>query len=206
MYPIRTALVVDDEPVVTRGCRRVLSEAGYEVDTAESGREGMRRALEKNFDLVMTDLKMPDLDGMELVRTLRSQRPATAVVIITGYGTIPSAVEAIRIGVADYLEKPFSPEQLTEAAERAVAAPRAERETRIEAESVKNVLRLAARDGDFGTSLLREGSRVLSGYALSSEAKAAIVSGDIAWIERECGELSSEERDWLERRLEAETW
>ena len=71
---------------------------------------------------------------------------------------------------------------------------------------MKEVLRRASQDQSFGRALLMQGSRVLSGYALSSPAKAAIASGDIAWIERECGELSVEERAWLRRRLEAEIW
>lgn len=206
MHATPKALVVDDEPVVTKGCRRVLSEAGYQVDTTESGREGLRRALGEEFDLVVTDLKMPDLDGMELVRTLRCKRPGTAVVIITGYGSVPSAVEATKLGVSDYVEKPFTPGEIVEAAARALGSAQQASEVRIEADLVKEVLRLASRDEKFGASLLREGSRLLSGYALSSDAKAAIVSGDIAWIEKECGELSPEERNWLERRLEAEIW
>jgi len=206
MHATRKVLVVDDEPIVTRSCRRVLAEAGYEVDTSDSGREGMGRALAEDFDLIVTDLKMPDLDGMQLVRTLRSQRPHTAVVVITGYGTVRSAVEATKAGVSDYIEKPFTPEQITEAANRALAPASEEREVTVEADLVKEVLRSASRDQHFGESLLMGGSRVLSGYALSSEAKAAIVSGDIAWIEKKCGDLSAEEREWLERRLGAEIW
>lgn len=199
-------LVVDDEPIVTKSCRRILSEVGYEVATTESGREGVSRALAEDFDLILTDLRMPDLDGMELVRTLRSKKPDTAIVIITGYGTVSSAVEATKAGVADYIEKPFTPEQVKDAASQALKAAPEKREVRVEAELVKEVLRLAARDHNFGASLLTKGSCVLSGYALTSEAKAAIVSGDIVWIEKKCGELSAEERTWLEGRLEAEIW
>lgn len=206
MHTERRVLVVDDEPLITRGCRRILTSAGYQVNTTLSGREGMRRALREDFDLVLTDLKMPDLDGMELVRTMRSKRPGTAVVVITGYGSVPSAVEAARLGVSEYIEKPFTPDEITEAVNRATAAPQEQHEVRIEADLVKTVLRLASRDPRFGVSLLMEGSRRLSAYPLSWEARAAIVSGDIAWIERECGELSPEERNWLERRLQAEIW
>jgi YesN/AraC family two-component response regulator len=176
------------------------------VDTTESGREGLDRAAARHFDLVITDLKMPDLDGMELVRTLRQKRPDTAIVIITGYGTVPSAVEAVRLGVSDYIEKPFTPRELTDAVSRACSVAEPEAKLEIEADLVKDVLRRASREPSFGSRLLTEGSRVLSGVALSSEAKAAIVSGDIAWIEKQCGELSAEERDWLERRLQAEIW
>jgi len=199
-------LVVDDEPTVTKSCRRILTEAGYEVDTTESGREGVSRALQEDFDLLLTDLKMPDLDGMDLVRTLRRERPDMPIVIITGYGTVPSAVEATKAGVVDYIEKPFTPEQITDAASRALVAAPARRELRVEANLVKEVLSLASRDHNFGESLLTEGTRVLSGYALSGEAKAAIVCGDVAWIEKECGELSAEERSWLAGRLQAEIW
>jgi len=166
----------------------------------------VRWALAENFDLVVTDLKMPDLDGMDLVRTLRSKRPRTAVVVITGYGTVRSALEAARAGVSDYLEKPFTPAQLTEAAGRALQATQEEGGARIDAKAVRDVLRLASRDHQFGASLLAQGSRILSGYPLGPEAKAAIVSGDIAWIEKKCGELSGDEREWLDHRLESEIW
>ena len=202
----RRILVVDDEAIVARSCRRILAAEGDEVQTAETGREGLKRALSEHFDVVMADLRMPDLDGMELVRTLRSERPETAVIVITGYGSVASAVEAAKLGVLDYIEKPFTPAQIREAVGHAPADAEATGPARIEAGLVREVLRLAARDRNFGQRLLYEGSRVLSGYALTSQAKAAIASGDIAWIERECGELSVEERAWLRRRLEAEIW
>ena len=199
-------LVVDDEPVVNQSCRRVLTEAGFEVQTAQSGREGLSRACTQEFDLVITDLKMPDLDGMNLIRSLRKQRPNTAIVVITGYGTISSAIEATRLGVAQYIEKPFTPEELSRAVNGALAEAAEMPKAEINAELVRQVLLRASTDHSFGERLLMEGSRVLSGLPLTSEAKAAIVSGDIVWIEKQCGELSSEEREWLERRLQAEIW
>ena len=207
MAAMRRVLVVDDEPVVNESCRRVLADEGFDVESTESGRDGLDRARTQHFDLVITDLRMPDLDGMELVRSIRRERPGTAVVVITGYGTVASAVQAIRLGVSDYLEKPFTPDQLTQAVSQALTTPEGhEPRVEIDAELVRQVLRRAARDARFGSRLLTEGSRVLSGLALSSEAKAAIVSGDITWIEKHCGGLSPEERDWLERRLQAEIW
>lgn len=201
----RRILVVDDEPMVTSSCQRILAAQGDEVETAESGREGLRQALSEQFDIVMADLRMPDLDGMELVRTLRSKRPETAIIIITGYGSVASAVEAVKLGVLDYIEKPFTPAQIREAVARVPAAVEATGPARIEAGLVREVLRLAARDRNFGQRLLYEGSRVLSGFPLSLETKAATAPGDIVWVEKECGELSPAERAWLERRLQAET-
>jgi len=75
MVAMREILVVDDEPTITESCRRVLENDGYKVDAAESGQEGLNQALSKHFDVVMTDLRMPELDGMDLVRTLRRQWP-----------------------------------------------------------------------------------------------------------------------------------
>jgi DNA-binding NtrC family response regulator len=198
-------LVVDDEAVVTKGCRRILGDAGYQVDTAATGQEGLNRAMAGNFDLVVTDLRLPDLNGMELVRALRNRRPEIAVLIITGYGSVPNAVEAVKLGVADYIEKPFTPEQITEAVKRAVGVQE-EDTPRVEADLVREVLQRVARDPSLGERILRKGSRVLSGLALSDEAKAALVSGDIAWVEKECGQLTGEERTWLQGRLEAEAW
>ncbi len=204
MVARRKILVVDDEPTVTRSCRRILAEEGQAVETAQSGREGLARALAEDFDLVMTDLKMPDLDGMELVRTLRRERPGTEIIIITGFGTIPSAISAMKLGVSEYLEKPFTPAQIVEAVRKALAPPPAA--ARIEADMVRAVLQATAESSRFAQRLVSEGSRVLSGFALSNEAKAAVVSGDIAWIEKRCGELPPEERQWLLRRLEVERW
>ena len=202
----RRVLVVDDEPLVTKSCRRALTAAGYHVDTSESGCEGMDRALAEHFDLVVTDLRMPDLDGMDLVRQLRHQRPGTAIVIITGYGTVPSAVEATKAGVSDYVEKPFTPDQIAHAADRALGPAPNGPTYEVDADLVRDVLGRLAHDDELGTAVLAEGSCMLSGYALSDTAKAAIASGDIAWIEKACGPLSAEERAWLKRRLEAETW
>ena len=225
MAEAKRILVVDDEPLVTRGCMRILGEEGYDVSTACTGQEGLSRVFGEYFDLVVTDLRLPDMDGMELVRALKSRRPAVAVVIITGYGSVPSAVEAVKLGALDYIEKPFTPRQIVEVVERALAASEGKQRAggessvvtdvigralataesadrpKIEASLVREVLRLAARDPSFGQRLMSEGSHVLSGFALSPPAKAAILSGDIAWIEKRCGELSPDERKWLEQRL-----
>lgn len=199
-------LVVDDEPVVNESCRRILSARGFAVETTESGRDGLSRAARQDFDLVITDLRMPDLDGMDLVRQIRRERPHTAIVVITGYGTVPSAVEAVRLGVADYIEKPFTPAELADAVTKALPPAAEAPPVRVEAVLVREVLRLASSDPAFGQALVAPGGRVLSDLALAPEAKAAIASGDIAWIEKACGELPQAERAWLERRLEAEIW
>ena len=119
-------LVVDDDPTVRESCRRVLSDRGYDVETTASGKEGLERARRGYFDCALLDLKMPDMDGMEIVRNARASRSNMAVLIITGYGSVDTAAEATRLGVSDYLSKPFTPEEITQAVDRALtAAPRA---------------------------------------------------------------------------------
>lgn len=113
-------LAVDDEPVVCESIRRVLSQEGYRVTTTTSAREGIDLLAREVIDLVLLDIKMPDLDGIEFLRRARALSPETEVVIITGYATIDTAVEAIKLGAFDYLEKPVSPPQLIVAAARAL--------------------------------------------------------------------------------------
>jgi len=124
----RKVLVVDDESIVTKSCRRILAEEGYEVDTTGSGRDGLDRAFAQDFDVVVADLRMPDLDGMEVVRALKRERPETAVVIISGYGTVFSRLEAAKLDIADYIDKPFTPERIRKAVSRALSLKRRRRQ------------------------------------------------------------------------------
>jgi NADH:ubiquinone oxidoreductase subunit E len=114
-------LVIDDEAVVTKSCSRILKSEGFEVRVTSSGSEGLSLARSRDFDVVMTDLKMPDLDGMRIVETLRREKAGIPVVVITGYGTPETEAQAEELGVADYIEKPFTPEQIAEAVSRAIA-------------------------------------------------------------------------------------
>ncbi len=113
-------LAVDDEEVVCDSIRRVLSQEGYLLTTTTSSREGLDLIRKEAFDLLLLDIKMPDIDGIEFLREARASSPETEVVIITGYATIETAVEAIKLGAFDYLEKPVSPPQLIVAAARAL--------------------------------------------------------------------------------------
>jgi len=121
----RRVLVVDDEPTVRESCQRVLGDRGFDVETAATVQEGLDRATRGYFDCALVDLKMPDTNGMELVRTAREHRDNMAVVIITGHGDVDTAAEAVRLGVSDYICKPFTPEELVDGVERALEnAPR----------------------------------------------------------------------------------
>jgi len=123
MIANRRILVVDDEPTVRESCRRIFSERGYDVETAASGREGLEHARRGYFDCALIDLRMPDLDGMEIVRSARTHRSNMAVLIMTGYGAVDTAAEATRLGVSDYVCKPFEPTEIVGAVERALERP-----------------------------------------------------------------------------------
>ena len=113
-------LVVDDEDIVRTSCSRALSPEGYEVRLARNGVEGLQMANEERFDLVLTDLKMPDMDGIEVLRIIKEKWPETVVMIVTGYQTVDTAVKAIKLGAYDYIEKPFTPDALVSHVEEAL--------------------------------------------------------------------------------------
>ncbi len=116
----RTVLVVDDETNMQRVMGMILEGAGHEVLTAGSGEAALPFLQNPNLDVVLTDLKMPGMGGEELVRRSRRERPDVPVIIVTAHGTISSAVKSIRDGAADYLSKPFEPEQLEIAVHNAI--------------------------------------------------------------------------------------
>ena len=105
-------LIIDDEEALRDGCKQALERSGYCVETAKEGIEGIRIAREKKPALAFIDLKMPGLSGMEIIEILSKDVPDIVLVMITGFASIVSAVEAIQKGAYDYLPKPFTPEQI----------------------------------------------------------------------------------------------
>jgi DNA-binding NtrC family response regulator len=106
-------LVVDDEMIVCESCERILKEEGYEVECALSGREAFEKMKGNPYDIVITDLKMPGIDGMEVLRTFRKEYPDAIIIMITGFSTVETAVEAMRLGAFDYIPKPFTPDEVS---------------------------------------------------------------------------------------------
>jgi len=105
-------LVVDDERNIRNNLSMVLEAGGYKVDTASNGDEALLRVKEGHYDLVFVDIQMPKMDGLELLRYLRGLRPKMPVVMLTAYGTVSRAVEAMKLGAVDFLEKPFDPKAI----------------------------------------------------------------------------------------------
>jgi len=111
----RDILVIEDEPVVSNSLRRILSRQGHRVDQALAPEAGLSKVDGKCYDLVLLDLRMPGMSGLEVLSEIKSRRPEQKVMIVTGYASIESAVEATRLGASHYIAKPFTPEELTRA-------------------------------------------------------------------------------------------
>jgi len=116
----RNILVVDDESVIREGMRRILEAEGYQAETSAGGRTALETIQEQDFDVVITDLKMPGMDGIEVLKTIKILQPEVPVIIITGYSTVASAVDAMKNGAFDYIAKPFSPELIIDKVQKAI--------------------------------------------------------------------------------------
>ena len=113
-------LVVDDEAVVRRSCTRILETEGYKIDSASGGREAILTMEKKPYDFVITDLKMPEVDGLTLIKWIRKSKPDTGILIITGYPSQETIKDALELGIIDYVPKPFTPAVLIDVVGRAI--------------------------------------------------------------------------------------
>lgn len=113
-------LVVDDEMIVCESCQRILEEEGYEVEIALSGKEAFEKMKAHPFDIVITDLKMPGIGGMEILKTFRKEYPDSIIIMITGFSTVETAVEAMKLGAFDYIPKPFTPDEVSIVVKKAI--------------------------------------------------------------------------------------
>jgi DNA-binding NtrC family response regulator len=124
LYEPADILVIDDERVVCDGCRLALSEKSHRVDTCGTVQTGLEAARKEDYDLVLLDMKLPDGDGIDLLKSFRREKPRMAVIVMTGYSTVQNAIQAMKLGAFDYLAKPFSDDELLLAVEKAVVNKR----------------------------------------------------------------------------------
>jgi DNA-binding NtrC family response regulator len=111
-------LIVDDEKNIRMTIGQALESLGIEADTAVNGEEALEKIRKKSFNLILLDLKMPGMDGMDVLRQISQMCCDIKVIVITAYATVDSAVEAMRLGAADFLQKPFSPQDIRESITR----------------------------------------------------------------------------------------
>lgn len=124
-------LVVDDEKIIRDGCIKILAKEGWAAQTASSGEEGLGLMKNDPFDLLLLDLKMPGLSGMDVLQQVKGLHPDLLVVVITGYATVESAVEAMKAGAYDFIPKPFTPDQLRIVVHRALEKRALQREAEL---------------------------------------------------------------------------
>ena len=211
-------LIMEDEEVVAKGLEMILSEEGYDVDLAYTGKDALDTFSADEFDLLVADLRLPDIDGMDVIKTVKDEKPDTEVVIITGYSSVNSAVDAMKIGVFDYLTKPFTDDEIKNTIHDALQKIREQASARIrdrvtqekykliEKRELLRVLDRTAEDLRFWRELMENGAEALDGYHLSPDAKAAVASGDIGWINKNIGELTQKQLMFIYSRLEREAW
>jgi len=123
MSALKKILVVDDDPVIGKSFDRVLSGKGYAVINAESGEAAIDKLATEDYDLVVADIRMPGMSGLEVAERVRAKQPWMPVVIVTGYGSDESEARAKAAGVTEFLRKPLSPEMIETSVGAAVAAP-----------------------------------------------------------------------------------
>lgn len=121
-------LLAEDESDVRDMCVRTLEMAGYQVVAVRDGQEAVEYASREQFDLLLTDLKMPKMNGLEACRAIRATQPDLPTIVMTGYGTLESAIEALQLGVSEFVLKPFRPQVLHDAVDRALLKQRLQRE------------------------------------------------------------------------------
>lgn len=126
-------LVVDDEATVCTSIQKILTKRGYSVDNSLNAKDALIKIKNNKFDLVITDLMMPDTDGMELLEIIKQHYPELEVIVITGYASIDTAVKATKLGASDYLPKPFTPDELTEITKKAFEKKRANVSKKVKA-------------------------------------------------------------------------
>lgn len=202
-------LVMEDDQAISAALDMILTEAGYDVDVAETGEAALELFEQKEFDLIIADLKLPGINGMEVIRQVKEKKPEMEVIVITGVGTQPIAEEALELGAHDFLPKPFTDDQIktaiTEALKQHDAGP-FRLFSLIQKREVLAVLSRAADDKKFWNDLMALGSKALDKAQLISDAKAAIASGDLKWINENVGELNQKQLGFIFKRLEREAY
>jgi two-component system phosphate regulon sensor histidine kinase PhoR len=133
-------LVIDDEKRIRDGCSKILTKENCLVDTAESGETGLMMIAEKHYDIILTDLMMPGIGGMEVLAEVREQHPDSVGIVITGFATLEHSIEAMKKGAFDFIPKPFTPDQLRVVVSKAIKMTRTLQDIATEKTRLKTIV------------------------------------------------------------------
>jgi DNA-binding NtrC family response regulator len=207
----RPILVVDDEASMRESLRDWLKDSGYEVDIAPDGEFALRLISEKDYGLLVLDLKLPGKNGIEVLKEARRIRPGLKGIIITAFPSVDTAVEAMREGAVDYLPKPFTLSELeklvAENIDTAQVSILPQPVSKPAISAVLKILTRAGEDSQFLARMAESPEQALREYPeLTPEEKEAILDGDIKKIESWVGKLDEQKATWLWCRLSQEKW
>lgn len=206
---VKRILVMEDDETISTALEMILTEAGYDVDVAGTGENALEIFDQKPIDLIIADLKLPGISGMEVIKRVKEKNPKVEVIVITGVGTQPIADEALELGAHDFLPKPFTDDQIKTAIDEALKHHKAgpfHLFSLIQKREVLGVLTRAANDEHFWNELMELGSKALDQVQLISDAKSAIASGDLKWINENVGELNQKQLAFIFKRLERQAY
>ncbi|MEA1968398.1 MAG: response regulator [Thermodesulfobacteriota bacterium] len=211
-------LIMEDDTNVAKGLEMILTEEGYNVDLQATGCGAMDAMGQHDYNLLMADLRLPDINGMEVIKQVKETKPATEIIVMTGYATSALAVDAMKLGAHDFLAKPFTEDQIKSAINEALKVNLSKMEKEalkrfdtktdisIQKREVLKILNRTSEDQWFSNTLMEKGSSALQEYTLSPIAKAAIASGDLRWINENIGELTQKQLMFIYKRLAKEAW
>jgi DNA-binding NtrC family response regulator len=187
-------LIIDGDPLVRAGCRKILERRGFSCTAVEDGWRALECVRRASFDAALLDPGMPGLSGLETLKKLRDESPNTAVIIITGYASIDSAVEAVKAGAFDYLPKPFTPEVLAERVRRAVRAVRKTLEESLIRQELER--KKTARPAAVSSPVMGRVARLIHG-----STGDAPPPGDLTGADNSPGNLASMEADAIRNAI-----
>jgi DNA-binding NtrC family response regulator len=199
-------LIADDEEIVIRSCLRILSADDYQIDTARDGLEALRKVADNDYDVLILDIKMPKMDGMEVLQRVKEAHPDIDVIMMTGLHEIETAVQAMKLGAFDYLPKPFDPEEFAMVVERAFERRRLMQEnltlknavtTKYRFENIigssppmQNVYRLIARCAPTNSTVMLRGDSGTGKELIARAIHYNSLRKDKAFVPVDCTTLS----------------
>lgn len=143
---MKNILIIEDEKEIRDGLAEVLEDAGFFVDSADNGRQGLEKIVKKDFDVVVTDLIMPVVGGMEVLREIKRIKPRVRVIMITAFATVDNAVEAMKAGASDYITKPFRIDEVQTKIRKVLAEAEFDRPQIFDSDLIKAISNQTRKD------------------------------------------------------------
>jgi len=211
-------LVMEDDTNIAKGLELILTDDNYSVKVVNDGQSALDAFKKEDFTLLIADIRLPDMNGLDVVKQVRRHTPETKIIVITGFVSTTLAVDAMKTGVTDFLPKPFSEKQIRTSVSNTLKLHSgkdedgsyvhsiSETDNLIQKKEVLHVLDRTNEDQLFCHDLMVKGTEALSEYALSDEAKDAIATGDLNWINTHVGELTQKQLKYVFECSKKNNW